>query len=400
MQTLTPTAVRLNNLSGSAADLDDSPDAPDGAWCVRLGVTAQCVTNAAYVSARGTWETNMVSYGEDHAAYLAGGASQNEKLEAVYYDGQWIFQQIATYLNEATPWTTAAENARIVYIENYCEPTFNAQGYRRFPHGPYFDWLASGNSTIADIQKLRDNPSFSALSEYAGAYLGSNQNMSREMCYALQANIYAEKAGETRKTDSSVSRPGKFVEWAENHFRQWKEADYEPEDPAPRFAPFMAGLWLHALSEWVDWEEENDRDPNATWTGHTWANIDTMFGDFLVWMRDTALVRDGTNVGQRMYLSSGGEYVFRYQDVGSDGDQAPAWDLNNLIGYSYAWYANRIKATDPTEAQELMETADELFIGAALNGYFYGAKQYNELMRLSFKYVAIHDASGLGYCTS
>ena len=94
----------------------------------------------------------MVSYGEDHATYLAGGASQNEKLEAVYYDGQWIFQQIATYLNETTPWTTAAENARIVYIENYCEPTFNAQGSRRFPHGPYFDWLASGNSTIADIQ--------------------------------------------------------------------------------------------------------------------------------------------------------------------------------------------------------------------------------------------------------
>lgn len=29
MQTLTQTAVRLNNLSGSAADLDDSPDAPD-----------------------------------------------------------------------------------------------------------------------------------------------------------------------------------------------------------------------------------------------------------------------------------------------------------------------------------------------------------------------------------
>ena len=37
MQTLTPTAVRLNNLSGSAADLDDSPDAPDGLWCTRLG---------------------------------------------------------------------------------------------------------------------------------------------------------------------------------------------------------------------------------------------------------------------------------------------------------------------------------------------------------------------------
>lgn len=40
MQTLTPTAVRLNNLSGSAADLDDSPDSPDGNWCTRLGFTA------------------------------------------------------------------------------------------------------------------------------------------------------------------------------------------------------------------------------------------------------------------------------------------------------------------------------------------------------------------------
>jgi hypothetical protein len=148
------------------------------------------------------------------------------------------------------------------------------------------------------------------------------------------------------------------------------------------------------------WEEQNDRDPNATWTGHTWADIDTMFGDFLVWMRDTSLVRNGTYSGQRMYLSSGGEYVFRYQDVGTDEDEAPAWDLNNLIGYAYAWYANRIKATDPTEAQELMETADELFIGAALNGYFYGAKQYNEINRLCFKYLAIHDASGLGYCAS
>ena len=37
MQTLVPTAVRLGNLSGSAADLDDSPDAPDSSWCVRLG---------------------------------------------------------------------------------------------------------------------------------------------------------------------------------------------------------------------------------------------------------------------------------------------------------------------------------------------------------------------------
>lgn len=33
MEILTPTAVVLGNLSGSAADLDDSPDAPDDSWC-------------------------------------------------------------------------------------------------------------------------------------------------------------------------------------------------------------------------------------------------------------------------------------------------------------------------------------------------------------------------------
>lgn len=47
MQTLTPTAVRLNNLSGSAADLDDSPDAPDSSWCTRLGFTAWSASPSA-----------------------------------------------------------------------------------------------------------------------------------------------------------------------------------------------------------------------------------------------------------------------------------------------------------------------------------------------------------------
>lgn len=35
MQRLVPTAVTLGNLSGSAADLDDSPDSPDANWCAR-----------------------------------------------------------------------------------------------------------------------------------------------------------------------------------------------------------------------------------------------------------------------------------------------------------------------------------------------------------------------------
>lgn len=56
MQTLTPTAVRLNNLSGSAADLDDSPDAPDGSWCTQMPVINPDVLSSD------TFETGDLSY--------------------------------------------------------------------------------------------------------------------------------------------------------------------------------------------------------------------------------------------------------------------------------------------------------------------------------------------------
>ena len=35
MQTLAPTSVVLGNLSGVVGYLDESPDAPDGAWCAQ-----------------------------------------------------------------------------------------------------------------------------------------------------------------------------------------------------------------------------------------------------------------------------------------------------------------------------------------------------------------------------
>ena len=48
MQTLTPTAVILSNLSGSVTDLDDSPDAPDANWCT--GSASEAITGLIFPS--------------------------------------------------------------------------------------------------------------------------------------------------------------------------------------------------------------------------------------------------------------------------------------------------------------------------------------------------------------
>lgn len=131
MQTLVPTAVRLNNLSGSAADLDDSPDSPDGSWCENAAVVPQwwadLTENTWYEIAGGAahgdaWQNgnrvydvkpaNYESYGNGDIndivnAYTGGCASS--ALKEVYlpaqgghaaYAGNEIY---ALKLNQAVP---------------------------------------------------------------------------------------------------------------------------------------------------------------------------------------------------------------------------------------------------------------------------------------------------------
>jgi hypothetical protein len=125
-----------------------------------------------------------------------------------------------------------------------------------------------------------------------------------------------------------------------------------------------------------------------------------MLVDFYLWSRNTALVRTGSFAGQRMWTTVNGRSTYRYED---NGDSSAAWDLGNLIAYPYAWTAKWLKDNQPSrlsDAQLLMQTADDLFIGTVNNGWLGGGKQFNQAYRLSFLYVALKDVSGLGYCGS
>ncbi|GMU58982.1 MAG: hypothetical protein AMXMBFR34_07450 [Myxococcaceae bacterium] len=345
----------------------------------------------------------MRTYGVQWGDYLSpdAGHSRDELLDAVYYDGEWVFVQIGDHLNETTPWAGYATRARQVYVDDHLIPgNYAAQGFRRFVHGLYATFARGGPVTSAQLVSMRDRPAFSRLSEYNGPYTGTLQAMSRELAYAIQANIYAEKAGAPRAMENGQARVEVMVGWMDEHFKQWQSGSYLPADTAPRFAPFMAALSAHALIEFIDWETANGRDPNRVWPGTYAPTIQASLKKFFTWMRDDATVRSGSAAGQPMYVVRSGRHALRYEDVGTGGTDV-AYDLGGLLAYGYAWLGQQPTGGPVSQAQarKLMETADELFIGNVRNGYISGrAKQFNQSYRLSFLYTALHDASGKGLC--
>jgi hypothetical protein len=341
------------------------------------------------------WLDKMQTYGHQWGQSMdpSGGASMNDRLSWQYYDGQWVFQQIGEYLGEAEPWATYADYAEQLYRDEYLEPSYAAQGYRRFPHGLYYDYLNGGDTTLVQINKLRDNPSFSNLSEYHDQYNGVCENMSREIAYLVLNHVVSEQAGAARKQESGKPMLETLIPWMEAHFHEWKVGGHDVyagscttiEDPY-RFAPFMAGLNLHALIDFYDWEVGHGRDPNAYWAGNHWPDMETMIEEFLVWMYFDST----TQTGQRMWVDETAEYgTFRYEDR---GDVSPAWDLNNLIAPAYAWlglhYANGGSPADIDKALLYFDIGDRIFAGAAVNAWLAGSgKQFNQSYRWSFKYV-------------
>jgi len=210
----------------------------------------------------------------------------------------------------------------------------------------------------------------------------------------------AEKAGQPRKPEDGVVTYESYLRWMEVHFHQWQSggfAEYSDDCAAAarsfEFAPFMAGLSLHALIEFHNWEVDNGRDPNPYWAGNHWPDIESMIEEFLVWMYSYSTRRSGSATGQRMWVDENGEYgAFRLKDRGEGENVAPAWDLNNLIAPAYAWlglrYANRGSAADIDQALLCLDIGDRIFAGAVANAWLVdGGKQFNQNYRWSFKYV-------------
>lgn len=330
------------------------------------------------------WESDMTTYGAQWGEFQNpnGPNAWAVRFDRAYYDVLHIMYQIKSYTGQSLPWDTYIGYAKSSYRDEYYRPNdYRVPGYRRFAHGLLADYLAGGDTTIDDIRKIRDNPAFSNLSEYNGAYAGPHQVMSRELAYALEAHIAAEKAGESRQAQVS-----QFVTWMENHLHEWKSGQFAGE---AWFQPFMFGLTAQALIEFYEWEVANNRDPNAYWPKTHWPTIPAAIADFSDWMYTTAVVRDGPDAGQRMWAANfenSGYGGFRYMDrnntsISAEGSSVTP-DLNALIAPVYAWVYKQ------TGSKAHRAMGDEVFAGGVhFSAASWGGKMFNQSYRWSIRFV-------------
>lgn len=329
------------------------------------------------------WESNMIANGNTWGNFQnpAGGNGFSARYDNAYYDILWNMYQIKEYTGQDEPWNTYIAYARSAYRDEYYRPNdYNiGAGHQRFSHGLLADYLAGGTTTLADIQKIRDNVAFSDVSEFQGSYDGQSQSISREMAYALQANVNAEKAGEARNT----ARVSQFVAWMENHLYEWNSGVFTGE---AFFQPFMFALTAHALVEFYDWEVLNGRNPNAYWPTTHWPTMSEALATFSSWMYNDALVRLGPYAGQRMWvadISEPGYGGFRYADREyEEGAGAVYPGLNLLIAPVYMWV---YKLTGDMNFRAM---GDDIFKGGVPYGNSEASgKEFDQNYRWSFKFI-------------
>lgn len=291
------------------------------------------------------WERYMQAGGLAAYEEIERGRNGEEKLAAVYYDAQRVFQQIGDYTKDPA-WHQRAQKAEQIYRDEYVFPSGGeVPGYWNFTRGLANDFVRTGDArskagVILLAQKAAYARDSTPLSET------ENEGLSREVAYAIMSYLEAEKVGESRR-----ERLGTLVAHARGHLRQWTVSE-----SAPYVRPFMVGITAEALIQ-------------AAEAGAVGTNeIVKELGAAADWIWD------------RCWLPSEG--AFAYTDRATDsGGREPAPDLNLLIAPLFAWLG--LQTGDP----RFYERGDQIFIGGVQGAYLGGAKQFHQNYRWSFDYV-------------
>src|SRR5436190_536526 len=208
------------------------------------------------------WEAHMLSYGQSLCDYLASGATQDSKLQNVYYDAIRVFYQIADYTNNPA-WNTCAQRARSVYRDQYvmgaaCWPSgFGCvPGYWNFTHGERMDFerTADGNSKSAVLSQAL-NAAYSTDADYNASETQSAW-LSREEAYGLMAHLNAERLGAAPRASTPQIAEKNFAymdQWfGSKSFRCPSICDPAAAKGQYYIQPFMVGLTAEALIMWFD----------------------------------------------------------------------------------------------------------------------------------------------------
>lgn len=290
------------------------------------------------------WQSNMTKYGATHCVLLKNsGASFDNRLAATYYDGQWVYQQIAAYTKDQS-WLSCAAAAESVYRDQYVVTNGGkVPGYWNFSHGIARDYLSTGDPISRNAEKLLAfNASYAPDATPLSWTVDST--MSREVAYAIMAYINAEDMGEPRR-----ARLSSLVDQALGHLDQWFVSK-----SAPYIRPFMVALTSQALITYYERTGDSRIIP--------------------------ALRNAADKMWDTLWIASA--QSFKYTDRETDtGGTGPAPDLNLLIAPVYGFLYHQ------TGEARFQQRGDEIFVGGTQGAYLTNAKQFNQSYRWSFAYV-------------
>ena len=278
-----------------------------------------------------------------------------------YYDPLGVANRVYDYLlslgdPQAPRFLLYTRYARGPWRDTYQRPNnYGVPGWRTFALGIYAD-LQRWGSMDADASTTDDLQCMAGVSCDVGwshtstfnpnrGYSGFFESVSREAAYAGKAQVFAERAGASRKLDGgggyyAPNNSGTFLEYlvmfAESHLHEWRTQTYA--DPnGGRFSPFMFGLTAEFLIDFYEWEQANGRDANAYWPTTHWPTIAEGLADVADYLYNEAVMETGPQAGQRLVrVGADGHIDMCYESISSCNPDGGA-DLTALVAPVYGF---------------------------------------------------------------
>ena len=168
------------------------------------------------------WEAHMKDNTRVVAAQPAKLRGSNVSEAYIwYYDGIFVFHQIAQYTNDPK-WLDVAAKCRKFYRDSYViqNRKYGVDGWRNFTRGLYYDWTVlhdevSRNTAIEMARKSR----FSQIVHAANIrQWDNNVDVSREVAYSINAWHVARDMGAPEFAGRDP-----YLDTAYSHLDIWKE---------------------------------------------------------------------------------------------------------------------------------------------------------------------------------
>ncbi len=181
-----------------------------------------------------------------------------------YYDGIFIFHQIAEYTKDRK-WLQVSAKCRKYYRDGYvikCKK-YSVDGWRNFTRGLYYDWtvLNDGTSKKTAIEMAKQGKFSQIVHSSEVRMWDKNVDVSREVAYCINAWHVARDLGAPEFAGRDP-----YLDTAYSHLDIWKayltnypNATY-PGDQTAKYQPFMFALTAEALIRVYERKDTSDED--------------------------------------------------------------------------------------------------------------------------------------------